>query len=136
MVLAYTGEQHRLSSDDPLARAAGRLHLRRRTVRTLFAPMMRIADSIRDRDFYIQHIAVDPDCRGDGIGSLLMDASEERARAHGLNRLSLDVSAGNVNARRFYERRGMIIESQWPKRIPVPGIKFYRMTKWLGNGRP
>ena len=133
MVLAYTGEQHRRSSQKPLERAAGRLRLRMRRVRTVFAPMMRIADSIADSDFYIHHIAVDSEFRGDGIGSILMDAAEARARASGSTHLALDVSANNEAARRFYERRGMTIESQWPNRLPIPGLRFHRMTKVLGN---
>ena len=100
-----------------------------RVVLILFAPLMRIIDSIADGDFYLQAIAVDKELRGDGVGSVLMDSFEERARASGSTRLSLDVSAKNEGARRFYERRGMTVESQWPKRLPIPGLKFYRMTK-------
>ena len=114
MVLGYTAEQHRRSSRQPLNRAAGRRNLRMRIVRMLFAPLMRIIDSIAD-----------------GVGSVLMDSYEERARARGSTRLSLDVSAKNEGARRFYERRGMTVESQWPKRLAIPVLKFYRMTKGL-----
>ncbi len=128
MFLGYTAEQHRRSSRQPLKRAAGRFNLRMRIVETLFAPLMRIIDSIADGDFYLQGIAVDKELRGDGVGSVLMDSSEERARANGSTRLSLDVSAENEGARRFYERRGMNVESQWPKRLTIPGLKFYRMT--------
>ena len=97
----------------------------------LFAPLMRIIDSIADDDFYLQAIAVDRELRSDGIGSLLMDFFEKRARTSDATRLSLDVSAKNESARRFYQRRGMTIESQWPKRLPIPAIKFYRMTKMI-----
>ena len=131
MVLGYTSEQHRRSSRQPLKRAAGRLRLRMRIVQLLFAPVMRIVDSIADGDFYVQFIAVDEDLRGDGVGSVLMDSAEEQARASGSTRLSLDVSAKNEGACRFYERRGMTVESQWPKRLAIPGLTFYRMTKGL-----
>ena len=130
MFSGYTAEQHRRSSHQPLKRAAGRRNLRMRIVRILFAPLMRIVDSIADGDFYLHAIAVDKELRGDGVGSVLMDSFEERARASGSTRLSLDVSAKN-EARRFYERRGWNVESQWPKRLPIPGLKFYRMTKGL-----
>jgi ribosomal protein S18 acetylase RimI-like enzyme len=100
-----------------------------RAVLILFAPLMRIIDSIDDGDFYLQAIAVDKELQGDGVGSVLMDSLEERARSSGSTRLALDVSAKNERARRFYERRGMTLESQWPKRLPVPGLRFYRMTK-------
>ena len=131
MVCVFTAEQHRRSSREPVYRAAGGHNLRMRIVDTLFAPMKRIVDSIPDGDFYLQAIAVDKELRGDGVGSVLMDFVEERARASGSTRLSLDVSARNQGACRFYERRGMSVESQWPKRFPIPGLTFYRMTKGL-----
>ena len=131
MFSGHTAEQHRRSSPQPLKRAAGRRHLRMRIVLILFAPLIRITDSIADGDFYLQFIAVDKALRGDGVGSVLMDSFEERARASGSTRLSLDVSAKNEAACRFYERRGWNVESQWPKRLAIPGSKFYRMTKGL-----
>ena len=130
MVSGYTAEQHRRSSHQPLKQAAGS-NLRTRIALILFVPLMRIIDSIADGDFYLPAIAVDKELRGDGVGSVLMDSIEERARASGSTRLSLDVFAKNEGARRFYERRGMNVESQWPKRLAIPGLKFYRMTKGL-----
>ena len=131
MFAAYTAEQHRRSSRQPLKQVAGRCNIRMRIVMILFSPLMRITDSIPDGDFYLQFIAVDKALRGEGIGSVLMNSFEERALASGSTRLSLDVSAKNEGARRFYERRGMNVESQWPKRLAIPGLKFYRMTKEL-----
>ena len=131
MFSGYTAEQHRRSSRQPLKWAAGKPNLRTSIVLILFAPLMRIIDSIADGDFYVHAIGVDKELRGDGVGSVLMDSVEERAHASGSTRLSLDVSARNEGARRFYERRGMTIASQWPKRLPIPGLKFYRMTKGL-----
>jgi len=131
MVSGYTAEQHRRSSRQPLKQAAGRWNLRARAVMVLFAPLMRIIDSISDGDFYLQAIAVDKELRGDGVGSALMDFFEEQACASGATRISLDVSGKNEGACRFYERRGMTIESQWPKRLPIPAIKFYRMAKMI-----
>jgi ribosomal protein S18 acetylase RimI-like enzyme len=131
MVSGYTATQHRRSSRRPLKEAAGRRNVRMRIVLILFAPLMRIIDSIADDDFYLQSIAVDEEARGEGLGALLMDFIEERARERGAARLSLDVSAKNQGARRFYERRGMAIESQWPKRLKIRALKFYRMTKTL-----
>lgn len=132
MVLGYTAEQHRRSSLGTLKEAAGRRNLRMRLVLILFGPLMRIIDSIADGDFYLQAIAIDEQLRGDGLGALLMDSFEQRARESGASRLALDVSAGNQGAIRFYERRGMTIESQWPKRLKIPALTFYRMTKKLG----
>ena len=131
MALGFTAEQHHKFSDQPLKEAAGFRALRMTTVKILCAPMLRILETIADGDFYLLSMAVDKEYRGKGIGSALIDTIEERARASGSTRLSLDVSANNEGARRIYERRGMNIESQWPKRIPLPGVRFYRMTKSL-----
>ena len=131
MVSGYTAEQHRQSSDRPLKQAAGRFNLRMIAVSTLFSPLFRIIDNIADGDFYLQAMAVNKELRGEGIGSTLMDYAEDYARACGSSRLSLDVSAGNKGARKLYEQRGMTVESQWPKRIPIPGVKFFRMVKEL-----
>ncbi len=92
---------------------------------------MRILDTLADGDFYLQAIAIDTELRGEGVGSALMDSMEDRARASGSNRLSLDVSAKNEGARRLYGRRGMSVESQWPKRLVIPGLRLLRMTKTL-----
>jgi ribosomal protein S18 acetylase RimI-like enzyme len=131
MISGCTAEQHRRSSHRPLKEAAGRRNLRMRIVLVLFAPLMRIIDSMGDNDFYLQAVAVDKGLRGDGIGSVLMDSFEDRARTSGSTRLSLDVSSKNEGARRFYERRGMTVTSQWPERLKIPALKFYRMTKEL-----
>jgi ribosomal protein S18 acetylase RimI-like enzyme len=131
MVSGYTATQHRRSSRRPLKEAAGRRNVRMRIVLILFAPLKRIIDSIADDDFYLQAIAVDEELRGEGLGALLMDFIEDRARETGATRLSLDVSAKNQGACRFYERRGMVVGSQWPRRFKIPALKFYRMTKTL-----
>jgi ribosomal protein S18 acetylase RimI-like enzyme len=131
MVLGFAAEQHHSFSNQPLKKAAGLRVLRMTTVNILCAPMLRILKTITDGDFYILSMAVEREFRGGGIGSILIDFVEKRARASGLTRLSLDVSAKNEGARRLYERRGMTIESQWPKRIPIPGVRFYRMAKSL-----
>lgn len=132
MVSGYTARQHRASSRRPLKEAAGRSNLRMRIVSFLFAPLKRIIDSTSDEDFYVQAIAVSKEQQGGGVGSTLMDFIEEEARASGSTRLALDVSAKNESARRFYSNRGMSVESQWPKRLPIRALKFYRMTKKLG----
>ena len=131
MVSGYTAKQHRRSSDRPLKQAAGRCNLRMRIVSMLFAPLMRIIDTIADGDFYLQAIAVDKELRGKGVGTVLMGSVEDRARAARSTRLSLDVSAKNEGACKFYGRRGMTVESQWPKRLVIPGLRFLRMTKAL-----
>ena len=128
MALGFTSEHYRRFSDQPINEAAGRHYLRMKTVKFLFAPMLQIMESIADGDFYLLSMAVDKDFRGKGLGSALMDSVRERARASGSNRISLDVSANNELARRIYENWGMSIESQWPRSLPLPALRFYRMA--------
>ena len=131
MASGYTAEQHRRASDQPLKQAAGKSALRMRAVATLCAPLLRIIDTITDGDFYLPAIAIDKELRGQGIGSALIDAIEDQARTGGSTRLALDVSAKNQAARKFYDRHGLTVESQWPKRVVIPGIRLLRMTKPL-----
>jgi len=130
MSLAYTGMQHRGFSDEPLKRAAGRSALRMKLVRMLLAPLWRILDTVQESDFYLHGIAVEPELRGAGVGSFLMDDVEERGRAAGSTRLSLDVAAKNTGARKLYGRRGMIESSEWPSSRFLPTV-LVRMTKDL-----
>ena len=101
-----------------------------RIVEIFLAPLMRLNDSIEEGDFYLQFIAVDKAIRVDGVGSVLMDSFEEQAHARGSTRLALDVSTKNEVARRFYERRGWKVESEWPQLWFMPSLSV-RMTKPL-----
>lgn len=131
MVSGFTAEQHRESSLQPLKEAAGTWNVRFGIVSILFAPFLRIIDSIDDRDFYLQAIAVDSAVRGAGVGGTLMDSIEDRAVATSSGRLVLDVSAENQGARRLYERRGFTVESRWPKRFATAKFRLLRMAKVL-----
>lgn len=54
----------------------------------------------------IHDLAVLPSWRGKGAGRALLRAAEERARAWGCCRLTLEVQDDNVGARRLYESVG------------------------------
>ncbi len=129
MALGFSSEHYRHFSDMPIKEAAGRGYFRMKIVKIIFAPMFRILETIADGDFYILAMAIDKDLRGKKAGSALMDSIIERARADGSSRISLDVSSNNEAARKIYKNWGMTIESQWPKRLPISGLRFYRMVK-------
>ncbi len=130
MASGYTAEQHRRSSGQPLKLAEGHRALRMMRVAICCAPFRRFLDTLADGDFYLQAIAVDKKLRGEGIGSIVIDSVENRARAAGAARLSLDVAVKNKDARRLYERRGMTVESRWPRLSFLPQL-LLRMTKSL-----
>ena len=53
-------------------------------------------------------ICVDETARGRGVGTRLLDALKEKARAFKLDRIRLDVIDTNPHARRLYEREGFV----------------------------
>ena len=131
MLLGYPGEAHHHADPAVLKHAAGDWNLRYRVVSTLFAPMIRILDTLPRSDHYLQAIAVDSRLRGQGIGSRLLDRAEQMARNNGAQRLALDVSANNHDAIRLYQNRGFRIVSSWPERLRIPKLAFHRMCKDL-----
>jgi ribosomal protein S18 acetylase RimI-like enzyme len=129
MATGYTAEQHRRTSTQPLKRAAGN-HVLQRAGVTLLSFRLSLLGTRTDGDFYLQAIAVDEAFRGQGIGAVLLDAIEDRARASGATRLFLDASAKNEGAHRFYERHGMTIESK-ESALPFMPRFIIQMTKLL-----
>lgn len=59
---------------------------------------------------FIAYMAVEPSARGTGIGRALLEATEQRARTHGLRYVSLMVTDENTPARTLYERAGFVPE--------------------------
>lgn len=116
------------SSLTPLREAEGYRAVRAAIIAAAFAPIFRVLDTLKDGDSYLQAIAVDPDLRGAGVGSLLMDRVEDLGRASGSRRLCLDVSGSNGGARRLYERLGMNVVSE-SKIFYMPGVRLLRMAK-------
>ncbi len=70
---------------------------------------------------YIHHISVDAAYQGTGVGSALMDAVRDLARAEGITHLELDVWSFNDHARRFFESQG---------------FKVYNLRLWTDIGHP
>lgn len=70
-------------------------------------PVLRPYSQLEDYgSLYISSVAVFDRFRGQGIGSRLLAAAGERAKAIGLPRLSLICFEGNVGAMRLYQRLG------------------------------
>lgn len=53
-------------------------------------------------------LSVEPELRRWGVGSLLMEAVEDRLSAAGIAHIALNVVSGNDSALRFYERWGIL----------------------------
>ena len=54
----------------------------------------------------VTNLYVRPEHRGDGVGSMLLEAAENRLRKLGADAIALEVMADNEAARRFYRRAG------------------------------
>ncbi len=130
MVSGYVeGEEHE-SEDDALMIAPGN-RLRRRMGAAFMRWRWRMIGHPFPGQFYVEFLIVDAALRGQGIGAILMDAMEARAREAGVARLTLDVAVKNTRGRRFYERRGMNRVPNWPKGRLRRRVVM-RMTKTLG----
>ncbi len=60
----------------------------------------------------ITNVAVRPDCQGQGVGSLLVEALFHAAARRGIREITLEVRAGNVHAIRLYEKHGFCREGR------------------------
>ncbi len=59
---------------------------------------------------FIAYMAVEPECRGAGVGAALLAAAEDEARRRGLPYMALMVTEENAVARRLYEQGGYLTE--------------------------
>ena len=74
-----------------------------------------------DAEAAFRMLVVDPAARGLGVGTALVQACLERARAAGKQRMVLSTEPGMTTAHRLYERLGFtrLPERDWS---PVPGV--------------
>jgi ribosomal protein S18 acetylase RimI-like enzyme len=87
-------------------------------------PVLRPYGELEDYgSLYISGIALDPACRGQGLGTRLLAAAEARARALGLARLSLICFERNEQAMRLYARLGYTEATRRPL-VPHPTLKY------------
>ncbi len=61
-----------------------------------------------DRYAEVYSLSVSPDLRGQGIGTRLLDFVDEELARRSIEDLKVAVMAGNTDAQRLYERRGLL----------------------------
>lgn len=76
---------------------------------------------------YISDLSVASDCRGEGVGTLLLQRAEAWARDRRRARLTLWVAASNGAARHLYEKMGFTIERS---RRSLLTRLFFGITQW------
>lgn len=79
-----------------------------RTIQRLprFLKLAQFTGTVHPHEFFVNHIAVFPTFRGQGIAQQLLQFAEEEALRRGLRYLGLYVDFDNDPARRVYERFG------------------------------
>jgi len=123
------------SAADPgpvLERVAGWWPLLRSGVVTSAGrPVFRALEQRSPGDWYLQAIAVQPNRRGTGVGSRLLEGALDRARSLGAARITLDVDAANGRARSLYERHGFEVAGTSRRAWLLGGLRVQRMTRRL-----
>jgi ribosomal protein S18 acetylase RimI-like enzyme len=132
MLLGYSGVEKAaedLATGWGLLRALGPgllLRLRR------LLRLQRMIGSLGPSEYYVSNIAVFPEFRGRGMGTMLMEVAEREARAAGLAAIVLDVETDNGQAIRLYQRLGFATTSATPRlRLESGEFAFFRMEKPL-----
>ena len=69
-----------------------------------------------------------------GVGSLLLNAAEDRLRAAGSNVIELETAVDNASALSFYKRRGYSVASTFP-RYYSNGVDALVLEKTVGSTR-
>lgn len=60
-------------------------------------------------ELHVNNVAVRPEFRGQGLGSVLLDTTLEQARQRNATIAQLEVRAGNTQAQKLYERSGFTV---------------------------
>jgi len=68
----------------------------------------------------LEDLVVHPDFRGAGIGTQLLRAAVDVARAHGCLRITLLTDKDNRRAQALYARQGFTASSMMPMRLHLP----------------
>ena len=81
--------------------------------------------------YYLSTMGVDPNHRGKGVGTALIDAAEREGAKLGFERSSLLVATDKEKAKALYERLGY----RTTMAVSMAGYRYYRMGKQLGLGQ-
>lgn len=101
---ADQGQRRARASLVPALRALGPFGFAR-----VLRAVWRIADAsmgVDPRHFYVANVAVAADTRGGGLGTMLLEDAEQKARKKGLRGVSLELEGNDPVIRHFYERAG------------------------------
>lgn len=134
-IIGIAGFRSALGTFVPLSPSAIRVVYGRFGAIWRLAALQMISEIEDSERFLIEGLAVAPAWQGRGIGTLLIAALAEEARARGYEALRLDVADQNIRARLLYERLGFEVAAHhrlWLM-APVFGMTGSKvMTRSLG----
>lgn len=87
--------------------------------------------SVGENDYYLSNIAVDPRCRGQGIGTFILENAFKVAEEKGCRRVILDVTLNNLGASRLYERVGFKVYGKKNPKLIFNGEGTYNMEHFV-----
>lgn len=76
-----------------------------------------VSTALGGRVVVLEDMVVDPDCRGRGAGSILLQTAIDFARDAGCLRITLLADRVNATAQRFYRRHGFTESAMLPMRL-------------------
>jgi len=81
-------------------------------------------------------VTIDSTAQGEGIGTALIDAVKERAKAKGCRRLWLITTNDNLNALGFYQKRGFHLIALYPNALEYSRKLKPQISMKAANGIP
>jgi ribosomal protein S18 acetylase RimI-like enzyme len=81
-------------------------------------------------------VTIDSTPEGEGIGTLLIDAVKDSAKAEGCRRLWLITTKDNLNALGFYQRRGFRLIALYPNALEASRKLKPQISMKAANGIP
>jgi len=117
VVVAYGGDQiHEL--DRPMLERLRKLKN---------DPTLKLDKESDEDEYYIDTLSVSPKFGGQGIGTKLIHAAEEKARERGYGKIAMAVVTDNTRAYSLYLHLGYEVD----KEITINGHVYYHMVKFL-----
>jgi ribosomal protein S18 acetylase RimI-like enzyme len=114
--------------EEVMRKAAGRSLVRLAVVSAAAAPILRFMSGHGTGAWHLTALAVDVSHRGEGIGSVLVNDTLQRAIEHGAAALTLDVDTANDGARHLYERLGFVKTEPSGRAWLIGGAQVTRMN--------
>lgn len=134
IVIAFPGKKLGLLNRRLAKVMLGQYRLRGKLALLIRAlPLVFIKEAGGD-EHYLSNIAVKKRARNRGIGRIVLEHIDDRARDAGLAKVALIVSIDNHSARRLYERQGYHINAihlESNRRVAYVGPGYQRMLKAL-----